>query len=184
MQENFLHNSSRRPVVIMPIAGGGTADVWGDDDDDDDDDNNIGEEEKANSKFNLLQQESETRRERFFNAGYRDGLDVGRTATVQKGFNEGYKTGFKEGFEFGRVRGAIRSLKIFNSGKTTKDDDSLISKHGIVGLSSTEARSLLFAHRTKSEDEEEENVEVHPMLTREALETLKKRLLEEENVKL
>ena len=186
MQEKFS-SIIRPPVVIMPIAGGGTADVWGDDDDNDDDDNNIGEEEKANNtsnKFNLLQQESETRRERFFNAGYRDGLDVGRTATVQKGFNEGYKTGFKEGFEFGRVRGAIRSLKIFNSGKTTKDDDSLISKHGIVGLSSTEARRLLFAHRTKSEDEEEENVEVHPMLTREALETLKKRLLEEENVKL
>ena len=166
----------------MPI-GGGTADVWADDEGEED---NVGEVNVNNNRNrNLLQQESETRRERFFNAGYRDGLDVGRTATVQKGFNKGYKTGFKEGFEFGRVRGAIRSLKIFNSGKTTKDDDSLISKHGIVGLSSTEARRLLFAHRTKSEDdEEEENMEVHPMLTREALETLKKRLLEEENVKL
>ena len=191
LQEKFS-SIIRPPVVIMPIAGGGTADVWGDDDDDDDD-NNIGEEEKANNKFNLLQQESETRRERFFNAGYRDGLDVGRTATVQKGFNEGYKTGFKEGFEFGRVRGAVRSLKILynnNTGETTEekkmyvdDNDSLISKHGIVALSSTEARRLKFVHRTKSQDEEI-NVEAHPLLTQEALETLKKRLLEEENVKL
>ena len=80
----------------MPIAGGGTADVWGDDDDDDDD-NNIGEEEKANNKFNLLQQESETRRERFFNAGYRDGLDVGRTATVQKDSTKDIKLVSKKG---------------------------------------------------------------------------------------
>lgn len=180
----------------MPIAGGGTADVWGDEDDGDDDDD-IGEGERVtenNNKLNLLQQESETRRERFFNAGYRDGLDEGRTATVQKGFNEGYKTGFKEGFEFGRVRGAVRSLKILynnnKTGETTKekkmyvdDNDSLISKHGIVELSSTQARRLKFVHRTKSEDEEVK-VEAHPLLTHEALETLKKRLLEEENIKL
>lgn len=112
---------------------------------------------------------------------------------MQKGFNEGYKTGFKEGFEFGRVRGAVRSLKILynnNTGETTKEkkmcvdgNDSLISKHGIVALSSTEARRLKFVHRTKSEDEEVK-VEAHPLLTHEALETLKKRLLEEENVKL
>ena len=185
MQEKFS-SIIRPPVVIMPIAGGGTADVWGDDDDNDDDDNNIGEEEKANNKFNLLQQESETRRERFFNAGYRDGLDVGRTATVQKGFNEGYKKGFREGFEFGRVRGAVRSLKIFNNDETKEenDADSLITKHGIVAISSTEARRLRFEHRRKSEDVEEEKVEEHPLLTREALETLKKRLLEEENIKL
>ena len=193
LNTNTPHNSEL--FFKMPIAGGGTADVWGDDDDDDDDDD-IGEEETVNennNKLNLLQQESETRRERFFNAGYRDGLDEGRTATVQKGFNEGYKTGFKEGFEFGRVRGAVRSLKILhnnNTGETTKekkmhvnDNDSLISKHGIVALSSTEARRLKFVHRTKSEDEEV-NEEAHRLLTQEALETLKKRLLEEENVKL
>ena len=168
----------------MPIAGGGTADVWADDEGEED---NVGEVNVNNNRNrNLLQQESETRRERFFNAGYRDGLDVGRTATVQKGFNEGYKKGFREGFEFGRVRGAVRSLKIFNNDETKEenDADSLITKHGIVAISSTEARRLRFEHRRKSEDVEEEKVEEYPLLTREALETLKKRLLEEENIKL
>ena len=167
----------------MPI-GGGTADVWADDEGEED---NFGEVNVNNNRNrNLLQQESETRRERFFNAGYRDGLDVGRTATVQKGFNEGYKKGFREGFEFGRVRGAVRSLKIFNKEETKEenDADSLITKHGIVAISSTEARRLRFEHRRKSEDVEEEKVEEHPLLTREALETLKKRLLEEENIRL
>ena len=85
-----------------------------------------------------------------------------------------------------RGRGAVRSLKIFNKEETKEenDADSLITKHGIVAISSTEARRLRFEHRRKSEDVEEEKVEEHPLLTREALETLKKRLLEEENIKL
>ncbi|KAK9821142.1 hypothetical protein WJX81_007581 [Elliptochloris bilobata] len=53
------------------------------------------------------------RRDRFYNDGYRDALDQGKTATVQEGFDTGFQEGVVLGTDWGFLRGALTSLLAF-----------------------------------------------------------------------
>ena len=136
-----------------------------------------------------LARESETRRERYFNTGYRDGLDAGRIETVQKGFNEGFGVGFREGFAYGQVRGAAYTLNFYSKEddnevagsserkeKKNKGKDSVCSS-GILDITAEEARRTKHEHRDFGKAE-------NPHLKAEALRNMKKRLRDEENVNL
>ena len=56
-------------------------DIWGDEDDED--------HEIPNSNAEELDREWRSRREEFWNSGYREGLEAGKHDTVQEGFDEG-----------------------------------------------------------------------------------------------
>ncbi|KAK9813239.1 hypothetical protein WJX72_011283 [[Myrmecia] bisecta] len=61
-----------------------------------------------------LDREWNSRREQFWNSGYRDGLDAGKEATIQQGFDAGFWEGANAGYEWGLVHGAVMSLRIFS----------------------------------------------------------------------
>lgn len=47
--------------------------------------------------------------------GYIDGLEQGKSETIQSGFNEGFVHGGRIGFEFGQLKGAAQSLRILSN---------------------------------------------------------------------
>lgn len=44
----------------------------------------------------------------FFKAGYREGLDSGKEANLQQGFNQGFIYGANMSREWGKLRGVLR----------------------------------------------------------------------------
>jgi hypothetical protein len=169
----------------MPLVEG-VADVWAAEDSDYEE-----EEDKEEEEEEELNRESEQRRERYYNTGYRDGIDIGRTETVQKGFNRGYLRGIKEGFEYGQIRGAINSIKFIHN--SSNSSNSSIIEHDLPRT--LEARRIVHEHRTATttrtddcdENDDDKNDNNHPRLKdlrKENLESLKKRLKEEERVHL
>lgn len=57
-----------------------------------------------------LSMEWQSRRKQFYNIGYRDGLQEGKEATVQEGFNHGFKQSLRVGYNWGLVRGVSSAL--------------------------------------------------------------------------
>eukprot|EP00959_Pyramimonas_sp_CCMP1952_P424166 8884517-Pyramimonas_sp.AAC.1 len=55
-----------------------------------------------------MRREWEAREVNFWNSGYRDGHDIGKKETFQKGFNEGYAKSATAGFKWGQMRGVVR----------------------------------------------------------------------------
>ena len=49
----------------------------------------------------------------FWSEGYREGIEEGKKATVQRGFNVGFREGAAAGVAYGQVRGAAVSVGIF-----------------------------------------------------------------------
>ncbi|XP_044512713.1 protein YAE1 homolog [Gracilinanus agilis] len=56
------------------------------------------------------QQEWKNRVERRVREGYRDGVDAGKAAVLQQGFNQGYKEGAEVIISYGQLRGTLSAL--------------------------------------------------------------------------
>ncbi|CAK0787096.1 hypothetical protein CVIRNUC_010312 [Coccomyxa viridis] len=54
-----------------------------------------------------MDQEWEARRARFYNVGYKEGLEEGKAKTLQQGFDEGFKRGAEQGYREGMERGHV-----------------------------------------------------------------------------
>mmetsp|Transcript_28234 Transcript_28234/g.79689 ORF Transcript_28234/g.79689 Transcript_28234/m.79689 type:complete len:204 (-) Transcript_28234:57-668(-) len=76
-------------------------DVWGDDSD---------EDAACASSQNDLSRDWESRRNQFWNAGYREGLEAGQLEYVKKGFLSGFADGVEHGFKLGAARGMLQAM--------------------------------------------------------------------------
>ncbi|XP_023354123.1 protein YAE1 homolog [Sarcophilus harrisii] len=56
------------------------------------------------------QREWRNRVERRVREGYRDGVDAGKAAVLQQGFNQGYKEGARVILQYGQLRGTLSAL--------------------------------------------------------------------------
>lgn len=75
--------------------------VWGDGD------------ESGHDVHEELAREEKARRQGFYNAGYREGIEEGKAKTLQHGFNIGFKEGAQAGLRWGEVSASIKTLQIF-----------------------------------------------------------------------
>lgn len=57
-----------------------------------------------------LDREWEARKQQFYNAGFREGLEEGKEVTLQQGFNAGFAEGAQAGYEFGLVKSTLQVL--------------------------------------------------------------------------
>ncbi|BDA50559.1 hypothetical protein COCOBI_16-2350 [Coccomyxa sp. Obi] len=57
-----------------------------------------------------IKSEWEIRRSRFFNVGYKEGLEEGKSASLQAGFDEGYRNSTAAGFSAGLEKGKQATL--------------------------------------------------------------------------
>jgi len=81
------------------------------------------------------------------NAGYLDGLEIGKAETVQSGFNAGFLEGGRAGFDYGQARGAALSLRVFADragGSPTWSSAVETSEERFKGM--TTVRALKAAH--------------------------------------
>jgi|TARA_B100001142_G_scaffold304415_1_gene332509 hypothetical protein len=72
-----------------------------------------GDDDDARGDGDALEREARRRRELFFAEGFRDGIEEGKSATVQEGFDRGFREGAVAGLAYGRARGAVRSIAVF-----------------------------------------------------------------------
>ena len=72
-----------------------------------------GDDDDARGVGDALEREARRRRELFFAEGFRDGIEEGKSATVQEGFDRGFREGAVAGLAYGRARGGVRSLALF-----------------------------------------------------------------------
>uniref|UniRef100_A0A7N4NLA2 YAE1 maturation factor of ABCE1 n=1 Tax=Sarcophilus harrisii TaxID=9305 RepID=A0A7N4NLA2_SARHA len=61
------------------------------------------------------QREWRNRVERRVREGYRDGVDAGKAAVLQQGFNQGYKEGARVILQYGQLRGTLRITVLLGS---------------------------------------------------------------------
>ncbi|XP_060013329.1 protein YAE1 homolog [Lagenorhynchus albirostris] len=58
----------------------------------------------------LVQREWRNHMQRRVKEGYRDGIEAGKTVTLQQGFNQGYKEGAEVIMNYGQLRGTLSAL--------------------------------------------------------------------------
>jgi hypothetical protein len=61
-----------------------------------------------------LEREGKARETKFFNSGFREGVNEGRTQQVQDGFNAGFAAGCPQGERLGRLQGTLETLRILS----------------------------------------------------------------------
>lgn len=74
----------------------------------------VGEDEADDMDYRKMKQSHET-------AGYREGLDSGKEANLQQGFNQGFIYGANMSREWGKLRGVLSALMSFVSSKSAHD---------------------------------------------------------------
>ncbi|KAL6780571.1 hypothetical protein ACKKBF_B12605 [Auxenochlorella protothecoides x Auxenochlorella symbiontica] len=91
------------------------ADVWGDD---------------SPTDAGQLEREWQSRREGHYNAGFLEGLEVGKQESVQAGFDSGFMAGAEAGRAWGERAGALLSLSVLgaSSGPEQAALESLVSR--------------------------------------------------------
>ncbi|KAK9917843.1 hypothetical protein WJX75_008825 [Coccomyxa subellipsoidea] len=67
-------------------------------------------EVEEDKKEQDLESEWESRRSKFYNVGYKDGLEEGKSATLQQGFDEGYRQSTAAGYSEGLKKGKQATL--------------------------------------------------------------------------
>ncbi|KAL6779515.1 hypothetical protein ACKKBG_A12605 [Auxenochlorella protothecoides x Auxenochlorella symbiontica] len=102
------------------------ADVWGDD---------------SPTDAGQLEREWQSRREGHYNAGFLEGLEVGKQESVQAGFDSGFMAGAEAGRAWGERAGALLSLSVLGASSALLDlqwqSQQAVLEH--VGILSTPA---------------------------------------------